>query len=175
MVRGPEDRVMVTVRRIEAGEGELLRAVRLAALADAPSAFGSTQEAEAARSSDEWDARAAALAAADDRATWFAVDESGEVLGLVGAFVGDQNGSDVELVSMWTAPMARRLGVGRRLVDTTIAWARDRGAASVSLWVTRGNDPAHRLYASMGFLETGDFQPLPSDPCKDEVRMTRSV
>ena len=166
---------MVTVRRIQAGEGELLRAVRLAALADAPSAFGSTHEAEAARSSDEWDERAATLATADVRATWFAVDETGDVLGLVGALVGEAHRSDVELVSMWTAPMARRLGVGRQLVDTTIAWARERGAASVSLWVTRGNDPARRLYESMGFVETGDFQPLPSDPCKDEVRMTRSV
>jgi hypothetical protein len=37
--------------------------------------------------------------------------------------------------------------------------------------VTRGNAPAHGLYQSMGFRETGGYQPLPSDPCKDEVRM----
>jgi hypothetical protein len=39
------------------------------------------------------------------------------------------------------------------------------------LWVTRGNEPAQRLYQSIGFRVTGEHQPLPSDPCKDEVRM----
>jgi ribosomal protein S18 acetylase RimI-like enzyme len=39
----------------------------------------------------------------------------------------------------------------------------------------RGNDAAQQLYESMGFIVTGDHKPLPSDPCKDEVRMSRSL
>jgi hypothetical protein len=42
---------------------------------------------------------------------------------------------------------------------------------SVDLWVVRGNDPAQRFYRAMGFRETGDYQLLPSDPCKNEFRM----
>ena len=48
-------------------------------------------------------------------------------------------------------------------------------AERVELWVTRGNDPARHLYESMGFVETGDHQPLPSDPCKDEIRMVLAL
>jgi hypothetical protein len=41
---------------------------------------------------------------------------------------------------------------------------------SVDLWVTRGNDPAQGFYRAMGFRGTGDYLPLPSDPCKNELR-----
>jgi GNAT superfamily N-acetyltransferase len=77
----------------------------------------------------------------------------------------------VELVSMWTSAAVRGAGIGRRLVDAVIDWARQTGADRVDLWVTRGNDAAAQLYESIGFEVTGDHQPLPSDPCKDEVRM----
>ena len=163
----------MTVRRIRADEGKLLRVVRLAALADAPFAYSSTHEREADLTADDWAERAATRAISDSASTWFAVDEGGDVLGLVGAFRPQD--TDVELVSMWTAPEARGLGVARQLVEVVVAWAREVGSTTVSLWVTRGNEPAHRLYESMGFVETGDFQPLPSDPCKDEVRMTRTL
>lgn len=39
------------------------------------------------------------------------------------------------------------------------------------LWVTRSNDSALALYQRAGFALTGDYQPLPSDPCRDELRM----
>jgi ribosomal protein S18 acetylase RimI-like enzyme len=65
--------------------------------------------------------------------------------------------------------------VNADLVDAVLGWARQSGASTVELWVTRGNDAAVRLYEAHGFLPTGHHQPLPSDPCKDELRMRRSV
>jgi GNAT superfamily N-acetyltransferase len=160
----------VTVRRVDPDEWPLLKRVRLAALADAPSAFGSTLAAESDRPDDEWRVRAAAGSSGRDRVTFFAFDGD-DVVGLVGGYRSDDAAAGIDLVSMWTAPSARRRGVGRALVDAVIDWA---GGEDVSLWVTRGNDPARRLYESMGFVETGEYQPLPSDPCKDEVRMIRA-
>ncbi len=52
--------------------------------------------------------------------------------------------------------------------EKEMAWSDD-------LWVTTGNEAAEGLYQSMGFEQTGDHQPLPSDPDKDETRMTRAV
>ena len=78
----------------------------------------------------------------------------------------------VELVSMWTAPLARRSGFGRKLIEAVLSWATKLGATSVELWVTRGNNLALALYEAIGFRETGEHQTLPSDPCKDEIRMT---
>jgi ribosomal protein S18 acetylase RimI-like enzyme len=76
---------------------------------------------------------------------------------------------------MWIAPAARRAGVGRALVAALVDWAADSGASAVELWVTRGNDAAQRLYEGTGFRTTDDVKPLPSDPCKEEVRMTRTL
>ena len=155
------------MRRVEADEVEVFRRVRLAALLDTPSAFGSTHAAESAMSDDEWAARTVAWATSDDRAMFLARDGD-EVVGLVGLF---REEPVPQLISMWTAPSARRQGVARVLVDAALAWARARGETAIELWVTDGNDAARTLYESMGFVVTGDVAPLPSDPCKDEIRM----
>jgi GNAT superfamily N-acetyltransferase len=164
----------LTVRRVFSDEGEALRAIRLAALEESPSAFGSSYEAEARRTDAEWTDRARLGAAGADRVTFFALVDN-HVVGLVGGFRPEADGSLVELVSMWTSPEARRTGVARALAAAVIGWATDVAATTVCLWVTRGNGPAHTLYESMGFRETGEYQPLPSDPCKHEIRMTRTV
>ena len=158
---------MVTVRPFEPNESAALRRVRLAALLDTPSAFGSVHADELAYDEDHWIRRATA---SDESTTFAALDAAGAVIGLAGGYRPEGPG-DVELVSMWTDPSARGQGVGRALVEGVIAWAEQTGAAKVSLWVTRGNDSAQGLYERCGFTVTGDVQPLPSDPCKDEIRM----
>ncbi len=160
------------VRRISAGEGVVLKNIRLAALLDSPSAFGSTHAAEAAQTDDHWESRAALGASGSKSATFFAViDES--LVGVVAGYRPDLEGSTVELVSMWVAPPYRQAGVGRQLVDAVLDWARETGASRVELWVTRGNDQAQRLYESAGFRETGEHQTLPSDPRHEESRMRK--
>ena len=160
---------MISIRRIRSGEGSTLREVRLAALLDTPSAFGRSHDEETQFPAEEWEQRASAWSEGVVGATFFAERADGDgaaVVGLVGAHrPGD---GTVELVSMWSAPEARGAGVGRALVQAVLEWA---GDDQVWLWVTRGNDPALRLYQRCGFVTTGDFQPLPSDPCKDEIRM----
>lgn len=159
-----------TVRRVRADEGRALRDIRLAALQESPAAFGSTYDAEANRTDLEWTERAQRGAAGLDRITFFAI-VNGQVVGLVGGYRPNSGGSSVELVSMWTTPAVRRIGVARALVGAVLEWARDVDATTLHLWVTRGNDPALRLYESMGFRQTGDSQPLPSDPARDELAM----
>lgn len=167
---------MIDVRRITPDEAQVLRAVRLAALADTPAAFGSTLDRELAFDDADWSNRAVAGSVGDERCTFLAWHTDGWVVGIVGGYrLGPTEGAPtsraVDLVSMWTDPSVRRAGIGRRLIDAVVEWARTAGADRVELWVTRGNDPAQHLYESMGFTATGDHQPLPSDPCKDEIRM----
>jgi predicted GNAT family acetyltransferase len=76
---------------------------------------------------------------------------------------------------MWVAPHVRNHGVGAALVDAMTAWAIATNGASMSLWVTRGNTAAERLYTSKGFVTTGEVQPLPSDSSRDEARMELSL
>jgi ribosomal protein S18 acetylase RimI-like enzyme len=166
--------VDVTVRRVRADDGPVLKAMRLAALLESPSAFGSNHAAEVDQPDKHWASRAALGAVGLHDATYFAVvDQS--VVGIVAGYRPDPAGSSIELVSLWVSPPHRRAGIAGKLVDAVIGWARETDATSVGLWVTRGNDAAVRMYEAAGFRETGEHQPLPSDPSKDELRMRRTV
>lgn len=168
------DGVEAVIRRVRPGEGPMLRAVRLAALADSPSAFASNYGAEANQSDEQWEERAVQGAAGQSSATFFALIAA-SVEGLVGAYRPDPTGASVELVSMWVSPAHRRVGIAGALVDIAMDWALLTGATTVELWVTRDNAAAVRLYEAEGFRLTGQLQPLPSDPCKDEQRMRRTI
>jgi ribosomal protein S18 acetylase RimI-like enzyme len=155
---------MVSVRTVADGDWELMRDVRLAALQDAPDAFGSTYAREAPFTEEQWRGRINARSV-----TFFAyVTGIGEPAGLAGVY--EEDGA-ADLVSMWVRPAARGRGVGEALVDAAAGWARDRGQAALYLWVTESNEPARRLYERRGFTATGERQPLPSNPALTELRM----
>ncbi|HVV75708.1 MAG TPA: GNAT family N-acetyltransferase [Mycobacteriales bacterium] len=157
------------IRRVTAADVDVFRQTRLRALADSPSSFGSTYGDELAMPDTTWIERVARAAAGTERAMFLAFDGE-ECIGLAGGIEGEY-GADKQLISMWVAPSYRGTGVATDLVEAVLAWATESGAGSVGLWVTKGNARAQGLYARMGFVETGDAQPLPSDPCKDEIRM----
>lgn len=162
------------MRRIRADDGPRLKAIRLAALREAPSAFAATHADAAAQPDDHWTDRAALGAAGTQTATFFAIADT-SVVGLVGGYRLDPTASTVELVSMWVAPGHRRSGIAHRLIDAVVEWSRTGGATTVGLWVTAGNDAAQRLYEAAGFRLTGERQPLPSDPDHEELRMQRTL
>ncbi len=158
------------VREAQPDEWQTLRDIRLAALREAPYAFGSTYAREAPFTPEQWRARLAARAI-----NFFAyTQESANALpaGLAGVFVDD---GMADLVSMWVRPAARRLGVGQALVETAAGWAKARDHDTLYLWVTESNSPARKLYERCGFTPTGDRQPLPSDPALGEIRMRRAL
>jgi GNAT superfamily N-acetyltransferase len=151
------------IRRFGPGDEDVLKAIRLRALAEDPSAFASTLEEELRYTPDVWTSRVTSESAAT-----FLAEDGGPVG--TAAVIPDDRPATVQLVGMWVAPEARGKGVGRLLVDTATAWARDRGARRVTLWVAAGNDSARTLYERSGFADTGERQPLPSDPAVMEER-----
>ena len=159
---------MTTVRSVRADEADLLRAIRLAALEADASAFGRTHAEELAYGSEHWEMRAAG---SDTSQIFVAVDDE-MFVGLVGVHLPAERAA-AELVSMWTTPSERGRGTGRQLVEAALAWATARNAPAVELWVTRGNDPAFRLYERCGFEVTGEAAPSAADPCREEIRMRR--
>lgn len=162
---------MITITRIRAREVERYRSVRLRALEDTPSAFATTLE-EALQFPDAvWAERTERAAYGPESTLYLAAGPGKQDIGMVAAIRNTVEPSTAELISMWVAPEARRSGAGAQLVRHVVDWAVDSGYRRVELWVTRGNHAAERLYLSLGFVETGDVQPLPSDPCKNELRM----
>jgi GNAT superfamily N-acetyltransferase len=157
---------MILARATTLDDWQAMREIRLQALRDAPDAFASTYAREAAFEPAEWHRRATR------DGSFLAFLPGGELAGLAGGF--EEEPGVVELVSMFVRPQARGHGVGEALVDAVAAWAKDKGAASVHLWVTETNKPAIRLYERCGFTTTtAERQPLPSNPSLGELGMTR--
>jgi GNAT superfamily N-acetyltransferase len=163
---------MVLVREITADDWEVMRDIRLAALAEAPYAFGSSYAREVAFTESQWRGRAEGRPEGRS-ATFFAYnDTEAAPAGLVGVYVQD---GQADLVSMWVRPPARGLGVAEALVEAAACWAKAHDFGQIFLWVTESNAPARRLYARCGFTPTGGRQPLPSDPMLPEIRMSRAL
>jgi ribosomal protein S18 acetylase RimI-like enzyme len=72
---------------------------------------------------------------------------------------------------MWVAPEYRRQGVGSRLIDTVIDWARAQGFSRLALDVADHNSAAVELYARHGFAPTGETASLP--PPRAHIREHR--
>jgi ribosomal protein S18 acetylase RimI-like enzyme len=147
--------------------------VRLRALRDTPSAFGSTYERESQFPDEEWTARAARWSG--DQGIGFLAMDGNNACGIAGSFLIPEDPARAELISMWTAPTHRRNGVGRLLVDEVAAWARLRGACTLLLMVTSVNEPAMHFYERLGFTRTGRTEPYPNDPAVVEYEMARPI
>jgi ribosomal protein S18 acetylase RimI-like enzyme len=149
---------------------ERVREIRLRALEDSPTAFAARLDQERDRPESFWRGRLEE----EGSATFLAIEEETTV-GLVTVFLMDEAPEEAHLVSMWVAPERRRHGLGRRLIEAVLSWARDQRAEGVRLWVTETNNDARRLYRSAGFIETGERQPLPSNPELRERELRRRV
>jgi ribosomal protein S18 acetylase RimI-like enzyme len=147
--------------------------VRLRALLDAPSAFGTTHAEAAARDAAWWDERVRTCAAGPDSAL-FVAERDGTLCGLVGGERSDVPGA-VDVISMWVDPAARGARLGTRLLDAVEAWARGAGARMLQLMVTDTNDHAIALYEAYGFVFTGRSDPHPSQPALRELEMRRLI
>ena len=132
--------------------------MRLRALEADPLAFSSTWSEERSRAEGHWQERAATGAGSTDSSTWVAVDPDGRLVGLtvIARVEGVQH-----VFSMWVAPEFRGQGLGGRLLDAVLAWARRTlPAGEVHLEVNPRQAAAVALYRSRGFRYTGSPSPL---------------
>jgi ribosomal protein S18 acetylase RimI-like enzyme len=162
--------VTSTVRRFESADFDLLRAMRLRALATAPSAFGSTYERESAFTDDEWQHRLRP----DGYAHFGCFDERGQAVGLVVGGPDEDGEGTCHLYAMWVEPEARGTDVADALVAAVVAWATERGCPQLQLLVTEGNDRAERMYRRNGFELTGRSQMRDRDSVR-ELEMMRDL
>ncbi len=166
------------IRLAQLADWRVAKDIRLRALADSPSAFGSTLAREAAFDDAEWQDRVAP-------GTWFLAwsDPAGsspassgtEAVGMAAIITQDCLPDERHLVGMWVAPERRGSAVATQLVEAVCRAARAAGAVGVVLWVADDNVRAERFYRRVGFVETGERQPLPSNPAVGEQRMRRAL
>lgn len=146
------------VRVLAGDEWPLYRALRLRALGDAPSAFGSTLAREQDLKDEDWAWRLG-LAATSGRDRPLVAELDGAAIGLAWAKFDADEPQLVNLFQMWVAPEGRGQGVAAALLDAALAWARSRNARTMQLGVMGGNDTARRLYERAGFVAHGTPEP----------------
>jgi ribosomal protein S18 acetylase RimI-like enzyme len=166
--------VTVELRRLREGEERLLRDLRLRALEDAPAAFADSLEEGRAQPPERWSEWTRTAAAGETRVTVVAL-RYGRGLGMVvGRLLLDPPGA-AWLEALWVDPGMRRAGLGSGLIEAVADWSRERAATRLDLSVTAGNEAAKALYARAGFTETGRRRPLPADPSRTEVFLSRRL
>lgn len=164
---------MIAIVRITPGNVSTFKDVRLRALLDTPSAFGSTYASEIELSDAEWTRRAVRWNG--ELGIGFLAIDDGIGCGIVGSMLDEDDATCATLLSMWTAPTHRRRGVARRLVDEVVAWARTRDVAAIRLMVTSSSTGAVSFYEQLGFTSTGRTERYPNDASLIELEMLRRL
>jgi ribosomal protein S18 acetylase RimI-like enzyme len=163
---------VAAIRDLTEDDWWLLRWIRLRALEDAPHAFTSEYDDEAARDEFGWRESLRVqlwLAAFLDEMTSLPV-------GVVAAsFESPVPVGEPFISSLWVHPRHRRRGIARRLVHTASEHVAARGAEAISLWVLEGNEGAYGLYRALGFEPTGERQIAPGRAARHERRMRRTM
>ena len=143
------------------------RDARLAALEDAPHAFGGVLADEVLMGEAAWRKRLAGR-------TQFVARDGRATVGTAGVFREGKNEA-CELVSMWIAPSHRKRGVGRAIVERVIAHARQLGCDEMRLLVAEDNPEAERLYARCGFVRTGIAGPIRPGEARMRVELALAL
>jgi len=146
--------LILTIERLAPGEDSRLRRIRMAALEDAPDAFGTTLEEAAAWPDSRWTEQTLILP------TFIAMID-GQDCGMVRAAPHATRQHTASLISMWVHPDRRGTGTGEALVQAVINWARSAGYTRLLLDVADHNLHAVRLYSRCGFRATGVVGSLP--------------
>lgn len=142
------------IQRLTNGEVERFKRIRLDALRDAPTAYGTRFE-DAIRWPDE---RWAGLLGAN---TVFVAVAADVDVGLVRTGPDARSRRAARLGSLWVAPHARGKGVGAALVEAVVGWVRRQGCTELVLDVSDDNASAIALYARLGFEPNGDASTFP--------------
>ena len=162
---------MPTLEQLSSWLIQEFKTVRLRALKDTPSAFGSTYAKESELSDEDWLQRVTTWNS-DSAVCYIGMDKS-EPCGIIGSYLDKSDPQRAYVASMWVAPAHRRTGLGTILMDAVQLWARSRGIGEIRLMVTSSNSIATAFYQRLGYTFTGNTEPYPNDPALVEYEMVK--
>lgn len=158
----------IDLRPLSADDWRSWRSVRLAALTDAPGAFGSRLQEWADAPEDRWRQRLSIPGAIDLLA--FDADENAPV-GMATGTPDEDNDSRAQLISMWVDPAVRGRGVATVLITAIAHWAASIGAITLTLSVMPDNVAARRTYEKNDFTVSHEPGDLLSDGRRELVML----
>lgn len=169
---------VVSLRLAVPSDAQALRLLRLEALQDCPAAFAADYELTRAQTVAEWEGRLASQLETQAGAICVAT-AGGDLAGMCGIATGHwpKTSHSATVWGAYVKPQWRGAGIGRRLVEECLRWARAHGATVAKLGVITSNQPAIRCYRACGFTEYGiEPQAINFDgKMHDELLMGRTL
>ncbi|PIF13305.1 GNAT family N-acetyltransferase [Janthinobacterium sp. 13] len=148
----------IVIRPTSAADWPALKSTRLAALLDAPTAFGASHASAAAFSDADWQQRAVST----PQRTFFLAFDAEQPIGLAAQVVAG-NG-ECHLIAMWVHSEYRGLTVAQGLVEAVKRCAVRNGHARLVLDVAPENARAAAFYQKQGFVFLPEWEALESHP-----------
>ncbi len=135
------------------------REIRLSSLQESPDAFGSTYGEECNFPTQKWKDRINL----NDRvahALPLIAELDGKAIGIACGIVHESGDRTGNIYQMWVAPEHRGKGIGKRLLNSIVNWAEGLHLQGLELDVTTTNLKAIHFYESIGFISSGEFNPV---------------
>ncbi|MEZ6044858.1 MAG: GNAT family N-acetyltransferase [Planctomycetaceae bacterium] len=148
----------IQIHRFTPEEWRIYKQLRLSALKEDPDAFGSRWEKWVLEPDSWWESQT--LRAHDTLQNLIRAEVNNAPAGLACGVIEEEDLHKAHVYQFWVDPCYRSQGVGKRMLDEIISWARQKNADSLELHVTCGDRPAARLYARAGFRVTGEPEPI---------------
>jgi GNAT superfamily N-acetyltransferase len=139
-----------SIRRIQPGETELYKQLRLTSLRDTPYAFSSTVESALGRSTESWHEQAESAAHGADRAIFIAFSDA-DPIGIAALYRVEAQPGATEMSQVWVAPEHRGTSTAVDLMNFLFTWARENNYRKITASVTAGNTRALQFYLRYGF------------------------
>ncbi|WP_226683250.1 GNAT family N-acetyltransferase [Sutcliffiella horikoshii] len=141
------------IRHLTPTDAESYRTIRLEALKNKPEAFSSSYEDEVDFTVEKYRNRFS-----NDHTYTFGAFKGENLVGTVTLLCETKKKIKhrATIVAMYVMPNQRKLGVGKALMNVAINKAKElKEIEQVYLTVTASNEPAKRLYESLGFVTYG--------------------
>lgn len=169
MAQGDIERIEIR----EAGRGEraLQEALHLAAMEEAPDAFGDAYDVIVAQPESYWRRLTASFAGRTGQIVLLGCLD-GKPVGFVYG-IRSKERDEARLGGLWVEPRCRGQGVGRRLVRAIVDWAESKGFPSIALWAPEHRPQVIALYRSIGFEPTGVSREMPGEEHWRIIEMRR--
>ena len=148
----------IVIRATEAADWQDLKATRLAALLDAPTAFGASHASAAAFTDEDWQRRAVST----PERTFLLAYAGSQAIGIAAHVVNDHG--EASLQAMWIKREYRGMEIATGLVDAVKQLCLAAGQSRLVLDVSPENARAAAFYKKQGFVFLPQWEPLDSHP-----------
>ncbi|MFM8824782.1 MAG: GNAT family N-acetyltransferase [Candidatus Nanopelagicus sp.] len=161
--------MQIKVTQSSKSEAERLRSLRLAALKDAPYAYGAVYEEDIEKPITFWQEWLAG-------SNWFFTSAAEGDIGLIGVEkAGADRGSDCWIFGWWIAPTYRGKGVAALMLAAIDKFCIENNWLRQGLGVWPENQRAINAYLKLGFIDGGKPIPSRSKPNQLYLPMYRNL